>query len=193
MSMIADIIKSDSQPNQFTKMVAKYLPTLVSISTQSIKENDVTKTPVSKYVKMLIADIKNPKIKQSDPDYDADLSVDEHRRLYDPSVKIPQHDRYEALTTAFRFIIDSVKKKPEMLEYIVNAQIPWIPLSVQHKMEDLLDELDKLDADMSNKANAEKPKYNKVDEASKYLGPTTKVKVDKRGWQVPLNKRGFGV
>jgi hypothetical protein len=193
ISMIADIIKSDRQPNQFTKTVAKYLPTLTSISTQPIKENDMRKTPVSKYVAMLIADLKNPKIKQSDPDYDIDLSVDEHRRLYDPSLKIPQQDRYAALTQAFRLIIDSVKKKPEMLEYIVNAQIPWIPLSVQHKMEDLLDELDKLDAKMSNKANTEKPKYKKVDEASKYLGPTTKVKIDKRGMQTPLNKRGFGV
>jgi GNAT superfamily N-acetyltransferase len=30
-------------------------------------------------------------------------------------------------------------------------------------------------------------------ESSKYLGPTTKVKMDKKGWQVPLNKKGFGV
>lgn len=193
ISMISDIIKNDRQPTKFTQMVAKYLPTLMRISAQTIKENDMNNTKVTKYVRMLIADIKNPKIKQSDRKYDADLSVDEHRRLYDPSIKIPQHLRYQALTAAFKFIVDSVKKKPEMLEYIVNAQIPWVPLSVQHKMEDLLDELDQLDAKMSSKANAEKPKYKKVDEASKYLGPTTKVKINKKGMQVPLNKKGFGV
>jgi hypothetical protein len=26
----------------------------------------------------------------------------------------------------------------------------------------------------------------------KYLGPTDKVKINKKGWQIPLNKRGFG-
>jgi hypothetical protein len=26
----------------------------------------------------------------------------------------------------------------------------------------------------------------------KYLGPTEKVHINKRGWQIPLNKKGFG-
>lgn len=32
-----------------------------------------------------------------------------------------------------------------------------------------------------------------TEEKSPYLGPTTKVKINKKGRQVPLNKKGFGV
>lgn len=35
-------------------------------------------------------------------------------------------------------------------------------------------------------------KQKKTDESSLYLGPTEKVKINKGGWQIPLNKKGFG-
>ena len=38
-----------------------------------------------------------------------------------------------------------------------------------------------------------KTEEKKKPQKSPYLGPTTKVKINKRGWQIPLNKRGFGV
>lgn len=35
--------------------------------------------------------------------------------------------------------------------------------------------------------------FRSLDEGSKYLGPTTKVKINKKGIQTPLNKKAFGV
>lgn len=43
-------------------------------------------------------------------------------------------------------------------------------------------------------SEAKELKKQDIDEESpKYLGPKDKVKINKRGWQIPLNKRGFGV
>jgi hypothetical protein len=38
----------------------------------------------------------------------------------------------------------------------------------------------------------ESKKDTKESPKSPYLGPTTKVKINKKGMQVPLNKKGFG-
>jgi phytoene dehydrogenase-like protein len=49
---------------------------------------------------------------------------------------------------------------------------------------------------LENELSTGKREYSNLipeGDRQKYLGPTTKVKINKRGWQIPLNKRGFGV
>lgn len=194
VEMIADTLQSAAS-TPFNQMVKKYLPVLKKIATvkntQSVKENTMQKTPISKYVNLLIADIANPKANQWNPEED-DISVDEFNKTYNPAFKIPQQYRLEAKKQAFGYIIDQVKRNPDMIDHILNSYIPWIPQSVHQDLIAILEELDILHAKLTDKTNAEKMKTKKFSESSKYLGPTTKVKINKAGWQIPLNKKGFG-
>lgn len=209
IQMISDTLKGDTTgPTQFKTTVEKYLPTLNQIAAyrpiSSIKENSMKTNPIAKYVDLLIADINDPATKNWDPDgADMDLSHAEFQQEFDPSLKIPKEYRREAKKQAFRIILDSVKKNPDLMEYVMDAHVLWIPLRIREKMEKILDELDQIHASMTSIADKEKKqKYggilrqndNKnVNEASKYLGPTTKVRINKKGVQTPLNKKGFGV
>jgi hypothetical protein len=161
IQMIGDIIKTDTAPSPFTQMVARYLPVLkrAIITNETIEEDSMNN--MKKYVDMLIADFYEPKTKQWDSEED-DISVDEYNKKFDPSNSIPQEFRHKAKEQAFKHIIDAIKKDPNLLDHMMNNDIPWIPQSIKEKMVSIKDELDNLQTKHVEKSHKEK--FDKFDD-----------------------------
>jgi GNAT superfamily N-acetyltransferase len=99
--------------------------------------------------------------------------------------KIQKLKSVKSKLAQFDYKLEELRKKnPELAGKYVNT------------VSDKWNKLNDMEYRLENELSTGKREYSNLipeGDRQKYLGPTTKVKINKRGWQIPLNKKGFGV